>query len=50
MASTALITIVPPFVVDEIEGGKSYPMFFFFAIYLLIACIINANILPHDFS
>lgn len=50
MAGTTVVTVVPPFVVAAIPGHEAYPIFFFFAAYLLIAAVLNVNILPRENS
>ena len=46
MASTAVITIVPPFIEAAMPGHSSYPIFFFFAFCLVIATFSNYYLLP----
>lgn len=48
MAGTTLVTILPPFIVANVEEHEGYPIFFFFAVYLILACILNYNLLPRD--
>jgi MFS family permease len=48
MAGTAIITIVPPFVSAAMPNGESYPIFFFFMLYLFVASILNTQLLPRD--
>lgn len=50
MAGTAIVTILPPFIVSNVENGEGYPVFLFFAIYLILACVLNYNLLPRDQS
>lgn len=49
MAGTAVLTIGPPFVIEAIPNHESYPLFIFFALYLVGASFVNARMLPHDF-
>jgi len=44
--ASALVTIVPPYVVAAMPGNLAYPMFFFFAFYLAIVSFINLRLLP----
>lgn len=48
MGGTAIVTIVPPFVTGAMPNGEAYPIFFFFALYLGIAVILNDYLLPRD--
>ena len=50
MAGTAVLTIAPPFIIVSIPNHESYPLFIFFAAYLVGASIVNARMLPHDFK
>ena len=49
MSGTALLTIVPPFVTAAFDGN-AYPLFFFFALYLFLASVLNVNMLPRDYE
>ena len=48
MGGTATIAIVPPFVILAMEDNAAYPIFFFFALYLGIAVILNPYLIPRD--
>lgn len=39
---SATVTLTPPFIVAAVPGNLAYPIFFFFAFYLGVACFINA--------
>lgn len=41
---SALVTILPPYIIREMPGNNAYPIFFFFAFYLLIAEILNLTV------
>ena len=48
MGGIAVLMIVPPYVTAAMPGGEAYPLFFFFALYLGVAAILNNYLLPRD--
>lgn len=50
MTGLAIITVVPPFVVNFTRDHISYPMFFFFGAYLMLSIFLNAKWMPHDYE
>lgn len=44
--ASAIVSVVPPYVVGAVPGNLAYPMFFFFAFYLGIVSFINIRLLP----
>lgn len=48
MTGTALVTMLPPFIVASLPDEEAYPLFLFFGLYLFLASILNVNLLPRD--
>ena len=49
MGGTATISIVPPMILLAMgDDYAAYPIFFFFALYLLVAAILNPYFIPRD--
>ena len=43
---STFVAMVPPYIVALTPDDSAYPIFFFFALYLIIAFVINLRILP----
>jgi hypothetical protein len=41
----ALVTTIPPYVVKTVPGNNAFPIFYFFAVYLCLASLINFYLL-----
>lgn len=48
MTGTAMVTMLPPFIVASLPEQEAYPLFLFFGLYLFLASILNVNLLPRD--
>ena len=40
-----MVAMIPPYLI-QVSGGSAYPIFFFFALYLMVAFVINLSVLP----
>lgn len=49
MTGTALIAVIPPFIVEKTQDHIAYPIFFFFAAYMFISIFLNVKWMPQDY-